>query len=63
MLLLRLEVGSTCVSYACMSGNFSLVKLLIQQYKLYPLAVDKFGKLITAFFISKWSYSYYGMDC
>ena len=35
--------GYTCVTYACISGNLSLVKLLIQQYKLDPLAVDKYG--------------------
>ena len=34
---------NTCVTYACISGNLSLVKLLIEQYKLHPLAIDKYG--------------------
>ena len=39
----KTEVGHTCVTCACGSGNLSLVMLLIQQYKLDPLVVDKIG--------------------
>ena len=35
--------NSTCVTYGCLSGNLDLVQLLIQQYKLEPLATDKYG--------------------
>ncbi|XP_019853321.1 PREDICTED: uncharacterized protein LOC109582800 [Amphimedon queenslandica] len=33
----------TCVTFTCFSGNLDLVQLLIQQYKLEPLATDKYG--------------------
>ena len=42
MSLLRLQTV-ILVSHTCFSGNLSLVMLLIQQYKLDPLAVNRYG--------------------
>ena len=35
--------GSTCVTYACFSGNLDLIKLLVQQYMLEPIDINKSG--------------------
>ena len=35
--------SDTCVTYACISGNLSVIKLLTHQYKLDPLAVNEYG--------------------